>query len=383
MKYSGYSLYMVRFAPILLFVVTLGAAPKAIFPPGAKPVGPYSPGLMTEDYLYVSGQTARNAKNQLPSTAEEQVGQSLENVKAVVEAAGLTMEHIVFAQTYLADIKNYDVMNKVWSKYFPKDPPARSTIGVTRMPVDTPFEIAALAVRDLKMKKVIQYPGRKMPVPVSPAVAVHNRVFLTGGLGRVFDTGRIPKDPREQLKLAMNTADNVLKVAGMELRHLVFAYIYVSPDMPIKALVEAVDDYLPDETVKTVVQTASLPFGVNIEITGVASRDLKRLGNCSGIGETVFCGARAGTIKQALTSLKRDLEANQLSMANVVATQVYVDIDEFAAMNTVYATFFNQPHPTRTTVQPLKGGSELNIGPATGVAPDNTPRAQVSVIAVR
>src|SRR5688572_29203033 len=113
---------MMRTALPLLLALLLDAAPKPVFPPGVKPVGPYSPGLMSGDLLYVSGQGARDAKNQLAATPEGQVRQTLDNVKAVLQAAGLTMEHVVYAQTYLADIKNYDVMNKVWTQYFPKNP---------------------------------------------------------------------------------------------------------------------------------------------------------------------------------------------------------------------------------------------------------------------
>jgi hypothetical protein len=59
------------------------------------------------------------------------------------------------------------------------------------------------------------------------------------------------------------------------------------------------------------------------------------------------------------------------------------DISEFAAMNSVYATFFGKIPPTRTTVQPWKRVVELSLPPATGAPQDNSPRAQVSVIAIR
>jgi enamine deaminase RidA (YjgF/YER057c/UK114 family) len=171
----------------------------------------------------------------------------------------------------------------------------------------------------------------------------------------------------------------------MELRHLVYVNVYVSPSMPMKALADAIEEYLPDEAAKTIIQTTALPFGAHIQISGVASRELKRLGNCNGVGDTMYCSGRAGTIRQALESIKRDLGANGASMDDVVATNVYVDsIDEFAEMNKVYATFFGKVPPTRTTVQPWRQVSELSLPPSTGVATnDRTPRAQVSVIAVR
>lgn len=370
--------------PWIFAVGLLAAAFKPVFPPGVKTVGPYSPGLIAGGLVYVSGQGARDSGGRLAPTPEAQVRQTMENVKAVLQSAGVSMEHVVYAQTYLADIKHYDVLNRVWAEHFPKNPPARSTIAVTRMPTDTPFEVSAIAVRDLKEKKTVQYPGRKMPVPVSPVVIVNDRAFLTGSLGRVFESGEIPAEPRKQVKIAMESADVVLKAAGMELRHLVYANIYVSPDMPIRALAEAIEEYIPDETAKTIVQTAALPFGAQLEISGVAGRNMKRLGNCTAIGNTVYCSGHGGTLTQALESLKRDLQANKMSMSNVVASNVYLDsMDEFAAMNKAYATFFAKPYPTRTTVQPWKDSPELSLPPATGVPPDGTPRAQVSVIVVR
>ena len=74
---------------------------RVIAPPGPKPVGPYSPGILADDFLYVSGQGGRDAEGKLPATIEGQVRQTLQNVKVIVEAAGLTMEHVVYSQVYL------------------------------------------------------------------------------------------------------------------------------------------------------------------------------------------------------------------------------------------------------------------------------------------
>ena len=373
--------------PVLLLLLAASAlaAPKPVFPPGVKPVGPYSPGLVSGGLVYVSGQGSRDAKGQMPGSVDAQIRQTLENVKAVIQAAGLTMDHVVYAQCYMTDIKQYDTFNKIYASYFPKNRPARSTIGVTRMPTDTPFEIAVVAVRDLNRRKVVSHPGRTLPVPASSAVTVGDHAYLTGALGREFNTGAVPKDPTQQIKLVMDSTDTVLKAAGMELRHLVYANIYVSPNMPMKVLAQAIDEYIPDETAKTIIQTAALPFGANIQISGVASRNIKRYGNCTGIGDSMYCSGRAGTIRQALESLKRDLEANGVSMDQTVSANVYVDnIDDFAEMNKIYATFFGKVPPVRTTVQPWNQVMELSLPPATGVSTnDKSPRAQVSIIAVR
>src|SRR3954447_2639268 len=114
-------------ALLLLASCLAGAEKKVIFPPGSKPVGPYSPGIFAGEFLYVSGQGARGPDGQLPATFEQQARQCLENVKAIVEAAGLTMEHVVCSHVYLENTANYDAMNKIWAEYFPRNvPPARA-----------------------------------------------------------------------------------------------------------------------------------------------------------------------------------------------------------------------------------------------------------------
>jgi 2-iminobutanoate/2-iminopropanoate deaminase len=121
---------------------------KAIFPTSAKPIGPFSPGVLAGDYLYVSGQGARDANGNLPAGVAAQTKQCLNNIKTIIEAAGLTMDHIVYTHIYLTDMRNYGPMNSAYATFF-KDPlPARSTMGVTRMPLDTPVEISAIAFRD-------------------------------------------------------------------------------------------------------------------------------------------------------------------------------------------------------------------------------------------
>src|SRR5690349_12789312 len=71
---------------------------KVIFPPGAKPIGPYSPGIQAGEFLYVSGQGARDPQGNMPAGFEAQVRQCLENIKTIVAAAGLTMDHVVYTQ---------------------------------------------------------------------------------------------------------------------------------------------------------------------------------------------------------------------------------------------------------------------------------------------
>ena len=140
---------------------------RVIAPPGPKPVGPYSPGVMAGDFLYVSGQGARDRDGRLPDTIEAQVRQTLDNVKNIVEASGLTMDHVVYTQVYLINMSGFDTVDRVWREYFPKQPPARAVLGVHRMPTDTPVEINAVAFRDLSQRKPIVPAGYPASSPAA------------------------------------------------------------------------------------------------------------------------------------------------------------------------------------------------------------------------
>jgi reactive intermediate/imine deaminase len=377
-----------RLALLLLAAVLAAAERKPIYPgTGPKPVGPYTPGILAGNYLYVSGQGARNAQNQIAPTFEAQVKQCLENVKSIVETAGLKMDSVVYAQIYLADIKNYAVLNKVWNAYFPSNPPARSVVGVAHMPAGTPVEISAVAITNPSLRKSAKVPPPRLAgASISSGVLVENRFYLGGIVGRNFKTNTVPKQPKAQMDEMIQRANEVLKAAGLELRHLAAATVYVAPEMPMKLILKIIEDVIPSETATSIIQIASLPFGAQIEITGVASRDLKREGRCASIGDTLYCPAHSGTIQTVLKQVNSDLEAARMTVAHVVASNVYIDhIDNFGSMNKVYAGVFSKTPPTRTTVQPSVTAPTLSLAPATDSSgpAESGPHVQLSVIAVR
>ena len=85
----------------------------------------------------------------------------------------MTMEHVVYAQVYLADLADWETMDAVWRSYFPEDPPARAVLGVERIPLDNPIEVTVVAIRDLAKKKVVELPGGE-----GRAVLTGDRVYL-------------------------------------------------------------------------------------------------------------------------------------------------------------------------------------------------------------
>lgn len=110
------------------------------------PIGPYSQAIKTNNMLYVSGQIGLNAEGKLDSTSIEiECKQVMENIKAVVEAAGLKMNHIVKSTIYTTDLKKFAQINEVYKGYFPNEPPARETVQVVALPKGAHVEISVIA----------------------------------------------------------------------------------------------------------------------------------------------------------------------------------------------------------------------------------------------
>ncbi len=392
---------------LLLLAALLASAAerRVIFPPGAKPVGPYSPGILAGDFLYVSGQGARLPDGTYPPTAEGQVRQTLENIKQIVEAAGLTMAHVVYSQVYLLDLGALEAVDRVWPEHFGKTPPARAVLGVARMPVETPVEVTVVAYRDLARRKPVVPSSWRSDAPVTPGVMAGERLYLSG----VF--GRGAADPAEQVQSALDQMRDVLAAAGLDFRHVVFVNPYLTPAMPMDVMnrVYAKHFEFGNTPARATFRVAGLPYQASVEFTGVAVADLAQrravrpknmalsptASPCVWAGDTFYCSAKAGFIpgprsgiyastvehqvRQTMRNLLDGLEEAGLDFSHVVATNVYLDaIDDFARMNRVYAQYFSAAPPTRTTVQPA---------PSVERKPDAEDRwpglEQVSLIAVK
>ncbi|TCZ69361.1 RidA family protein [Paenibacillus albiflavus] len=111
--------------------------------PGA--IGPYSQAVRIGDLLFTSGQLGMNPAGEFPATVEEQAEQSLNNVKAILEAAGASMSQVVKTTVFLKDMNDFAQVNAVYSKFFTQPYPARSAVEVARLPKDGLVEIEVIA----------------------------------------------------------------------------------------------------------------------------------------------------------------------------------------------------------------------------------------------
>ena len=113
------------------------------------PIGPYSQAVMVNGMLYVSGQVPIN-----PTTGEvingsiqEETKQVMENLKAILEAAGMDFTHVVKTTIFLEDMDNFKHVNEIYGSYFTRDFPARETVEVSRLPKDVNVEISVIAAK--------------------------------------------------------------------------------------------------------------------------------------------------------------------------------------------------------------------------------------------
>jgi 2-iminobutanoate/2-iminopropanoate deaminase len=121
-------------------VIQTEKAPKAI--------GPYSQAIQAGNFLFLSGQIPLDPKTRelVEGDIRLQTRQVLENIKGVLESQKLGMEDVIKVTIFLKDIGNFNEVNEVYATYFPSSPPARSTVGVAKLPKDADIEIEVIAL---------------------------------------------------------------------------------------------------------------------------------------------------------------------------------------------------------------------------------------------
>lgn len=115
---------------------------------GPKAIGPYSQAIRANGFIFISGQVPFDpATGQLiEGDIAQQTARVLDNLKAIVEAAGSSLDHAVKTSVFLKDMGEFAAMNEVYSRYFSENPPARSTVEVARLPRDVRVEIDLIAL---------------------------------------------------------------------------------------------------------------------------------------------------------------------------------------------------------------------------------------------
>jgi len=262
---------------------------------GAKPVGPYVPGLEAGDYVYASGQGASDSDGKRTSGIESQTRQAIANCRVILEAAGLGLKDVVQVQFFLLDLKSLPAADQIYHEYFGEPGPPRVILGTARMPTDTPVEITVVAHK--------------------------------GGGHRIYWPPVYAQD-----------------AAAAE---LLFSTAHKND-----AVLQRVD-YSTSAWAPGVVSVDALPHGAGHAIFAVTGVD-KSTHYCNVVSSDAH-----GTVEEqtrgAFNNIRVCMEAKGFRLSDIVATNVYLNnMDDFARMNATYATMFSDAKPTRTTVQPFK-----------------------------
>ncbi|HUZ45809.1 MAG TPA: RidA family protein [Terriglobia bacterium] len=119
-----------------------------------QPRGPYSPAIIADGFVFVAGQGSIN-----PTTNEFELGdirsetrRTFENIKIILQAAGSSLRDVVRVGVFLSDMKNFAAMNEVYAEFFPKDQPARTTVGVNLPKIKVEIDCIARVSKSRKRK---------------------------------------------------------------------------------------------------------------------------------------------------------------------------------------------------------------------------------------
>lgn len=383
---------------------------RAVIPANSRANRFLSPAVDAGDYVYISGQGPRRADGSIPAGFGAQFRQALDNVKAIVGAAGLSMENVVYVHVYLTDMGSYSEMNQIFGESFPKNPPARAVLGVYALP-DSSVQVNAVAVRNLEGRKSVYPASFSKGETASPGMLTHDRLFISSMAGMDPATGKVPDDPGAQVDLALDRMAAVVKAAGLDMSNVVFVNPYMTSEIPSRVMNEryARRFEFGNTPGRATIEVSSLPGGAHIEYTGVAVRDLQQRKSirpknmppsptaspCVFAGDTLYCSAKSGFIpgphggvyatttqhqvRQTMRNLLDNLEEAGMDFSQVVSTAVYLDnLADASAFNEVYGQYFGPVMPASTMVQQI-APAERKVDQN-----DHSPDLeQVSLIAVR
>lgn len=141
------SLFLKSATFVLLGASLLAAAEKKVIQPKDFPPGrPFSPGILVDGTLYISGQTGTDPKtSKVPEEFEAEVRQCLNNIGSILKEAGMSFSDVVSVQVYLTDMDLFQRMNTVYTSIFAEPRPTRTTVGVTRLAGSARVEITVTA----------------------------------------------------------------------------------------------------------------------------------------------------------------------------------------------------------------------------------------------
>jgi 2-iminobutanoate/2-iminopropanoate deaminase len=348
---------------ILLLLATtalLLAERKAIRPPSSPTAGPYSAGIVTDNFVYVSGHVGFEPNGGfVPGDVKAQTRRCLELVRKVLVEAGLDYANVVSTTLYLTDIRTLDAADEAYREAFQNPFPARIEIESPLLIPEALVEISVIAVRgDPRATISINPPNWAAPKrPISHAVSAGGTLFMS--TLRPIDpaTGKLVGDTiQSQTAQVMRNQQAVLATMKLNASHVTGTRVYLTDPSYAASL--------PAMTARAIVQMTPYEPGHLIQMHSVAMRD-------GGRRDTLYASEPQFTrndikaqTKQALESLQKQLAKNGLTFSDALDAVVYLrDARHVADMNAVYREIVKPNPPVRATVRiaPIHPDSLIQI----------------------
>jgi len=352
---------------------------KQVF--GPNPNLPFSAAVKADGLIYVSGTINAETKGDIKA----QTKATLESIAGVLKTAGSSLPNAASVTVYLRNASDFAAMNEVYGTYFPKDPPARTTVVVNQSlaNADGLIEIAVVAV-PTGGERVVVHPSDwvRSPAPYSYGIRSGNTLFLSGLVSRNGkDNSNVKGDVTAQTKVVLDNAAAILKAGGMGFEDVVASRVYLTDVSTFQAMNAAYRPYFsasPPARATVTVGLTSPDYVVEIGLVavkgsnrtalttpnadgtpGTANANLSsaiRVGNrlyVSGItGNTASnrTDAKAQTT-ETLARVGRTLQAAGFAWTDVVDGTVFLsDMTTFQAMNGEYRQVLTKDLPARATV---------------------------------
>jgi enamine deaminase RidA (YjgF/YER057c/UK114 family) len=382
-----------------------------------------SSGVLSNGTLYVAGQNGRNADGSVPSEFQQEVSQSMRSVQDVLLAAKMDFGNVVWMNIFVTRAQDIAKMNEVYWRSIGADPPARSVIVVGALPNRENIEINCIAVSNAGHRQVIRPPGWPQGPNIDPAgIQVDDLLYMSAQEGADPVTGKLAGDYASEVKQALDNVGTILKSANMSMENVVWVNPYMAsteanlgtqnaagpiahngqvqqPQAVVMNKIYASYFEFGNTPARGTMPVVDLPHQAHIVLSCIAGADLTKRKSIRpknmelsataspGIlyGDTYYMSGKSGFIpdqgivtpdvelqlRQSMRNLLDDLQETNLDFSDVVSATIYLrEIKDMDPVQTLYAKFFKDHFPARTTMQ-----NNFDMKTLTG--------EQISFIAVR
>ena len=233
--------------------------------------------------VYTAGIGTRDPwSGERPKTSRLEIRQALANLGAVLRPAGVDYRHVAFVNPYLAPKLPRGDLDTVYRQFFEfGNTPARATLDLAGIPGGEPIELSAVAVADLKERKVIRPISRELSPTASPAVFAGDALYFSGFSGFMPGYGTVSADFDVQLRFAMRNIQDCLESAGLTFENMVMVNAYLGNLDDSERMMRLYREYFPKipPALTVVQQSPTSPSNRPIvQFTGIAIRSVTMRG---------------------------------------------------------------------------------------------------------